>query len=321
MVGISLFAGCSNEKKEAKTAYRQAGIASMEQGDYENAIEAFDAALAQEIGKIGADELDICYYKGAAQYAKGDLEGAMATYNAILAYAEKEADAYYLRGCLYLKQGNVEAAQADFANAVKYNAKEYDLYLNIYENLASAGYLDEGEVYLNQAFGIKGDSAENMEYRGRIYYLLEDYNSAIVDLSAALEAGSTTANFYLAKTYDAKGDNSTAESYYTDYLVNHGDSAEALNAMGTIMLEKKQYEKAVYYFESAIENSGEEVSKAVMGDLIIAYEFTGAFDKAWELIQKYVALYPDDERAQSEYIFLKNRQMKVVVDSPTVSNE
>ena len=319
IVGIGLLAGCSSEGAKNQAAYRQAGIACMEQGDYANAVVAFEAALQQKVGSVGADEIDISYYKGAAQYANGDKDGAMATYQAILDFDKKQPDAYYLRGCLYLQQGNVEAAKADFASAVKYKSNEYELYLGIYENLASAGYIEEGEAYLNQAFGIKGDSPSQVEYRGRIYYLLGDYSSAITDLCAALEAGSKSAEFYLAKTYDAMGDDESAEEHYTKYLENHAQSADALGAMGTIMLEKMQYEKAVTYLESAMEYSGDTLNRMVMQDLVIAYEFTGAFDKAWELIERYVALFPEDTKAQNEYIFLKNRQMKV--EEPDTSNE
>ena len=319
VVGIGLFSGCSGDGAKNQAAYRQAGITCMEQGDYANAIVAFEAALQQKIGSVGPDEIDISYYKGAAQYASGDLESAMATYQAILDFDKKQPDAYYLRGCLYLKQGNTEAAKADFENAVKYKPNEYELYLGIYDNLACAGYLEEGEAYLNQAFGIKGDAVSNLEYRGRIHYLLGDYDSALTDLSAALEGGSETADFYLAKTYDAKGEDETAESHYTQYLANHSQSAEALGAMGTIMLEKGQYERAVTYLEESMTYSGEIVNRSVMQDLVIAYEYTGAFDKAWELISRYVELFPEDTKAQNEYIFLKNRQMKV--ESPVVSNE
>ena len=319
VVGIGLFSGCSGDAAKNQAAYRQAGITCMEQGDYANAIVAFEAALQQKIGSVGADELDISYYKGAAQYASGDLEGAMATYQAILDFDKKQPDAYYLRGCLYLKQGNTEAAKVDFENAVKYNPDEYELYLGIYDNLAGAGYAQEGETYLNQAFEIKGDAVSNLEYRGRIHYLLGDYDSALTDLNEALEGGSETVNLYLAKTYDAMGDDVTAESHYTEYLSKHSQSAEALGAMGTIMLEKKQYDKAVTYLEAAMEYSGDVVNRVVMQDLVIAYEYTGAFDKAWELMERYVALFPDDAKAQKEYIFLKNRQMKI--ESPAVSND
>ena len=65
--------GCTNERKENQTAYRQIGINAMESGDYAGAVDAFNSALGQCIGKITENELDICYYKAAAQYAGGCL--------------------------------------------------------------------------------------------------------------------------------------------------------------------------------------------------------------------------------------------------------
>ena len=97
---VAALTGCTNEKQENEDAYRQIGINCMEAKDYEGAISAFDSALSQKIGKIGDEEIDICYYKAAAQYANGDTDGAIATYSSILDYDEDNADAFYLRGSL-----------------------------------------------------------------------------------------------------------------------------------------------------------------------------------------------------------------------------
>jgi len=72
------------------------------------------------------------------------------------------------------------------------------------------------------------------------------------------------------------------------------------------------------YFEMTRDKTGKELYNstmipnrgALMHNLVAAYEFNGNFDKAWEVVQEYVMLFPEDEEAQREYIFLKNRQMK-----------
>lgn len=315
ILSTSVLTGCGGEQEDSKAVYRSMGIEYMEQGDYVSAIAAFDAALKQEVGTVGADELDIVYYKAAAQYASGDIEAAMATYNAILDFDKEAYQAYYLRGCLYCKQGNAEAAKTDFANAVKYNSNDYELYLNIYENLVSVSATEEGEAYLKQALSIKGGEATDLEKKGQIYYLLGEYENAVDNLNAALEAGSTYANLYLAKTYDEMGDSATAEEYFKTYIAAVPADAVALNELGEIMLEKGQYAEAVSYFEQGLACEIVPNNRALMHNLVVAYEFNGNFDKAWELVQEYVTLFPEDADAQREYIFLKNRQMQEETES------
>lgn len=309
-LAICFFSGCSQEKEESRAAYRKTGIECMEQGDYAGAVTAFETALKQKISDVDANAMDICYYKAAAQYANGDIDGAMATYQAIIDYDKKEANAYYLRGCLYAKRGEFEAAKSDFTNAVKYNANDYELYLNIYENLSGVGLAEDGKEYLKQAFSINGSAVTDLEYRGRIYYLLEEYSNAQTELAAAVEKGSVQAKFYLARTCEAMGDSETAETYYEEYIAAGNEDAAALNAMGEIMLEKGLYADAITYLEQGLNCEDASNTRALMQNLIVAYEYHGDFDKAWTLIQEYVGLYPEDEKAGQEYIFLKNRQIK-----------
>ena len=310
LLGISMLTGCGSKEEESKAAYRQMGIEYMEQGDYASAIESFDAALSQGVGTVGANELDIAYYKAAAQHAGGDTEAAFATYNAIIDFKQNAYEAYYLRGCLYCKKGDAEAAKSDFANAVKIQGDDYKLYINIYENLNLLGETEEAKGYLNQAMTISGEEVINHEYRGQIYYLLGEYDNAITELNMALEAGSTYANLYLAKSYEDKGDSATAEGYFKTYIAAIPADAVALNELGEIMLEKERYEEAVLYFEQGLACEVIPNTRALMHNLVVAYEYNGNFDKAWELIQQYVLLFPGDEEAAREYIFLKNRQMK-----------
>ena len=321
VLSASLMAGCGAKNAEAKATYRQMGIEYMEKGDYASAIEAFEAALGQGVGTVGEDELDITYYKAAAQYAGGDAAAAMATYDAILNYDKEAYQAYYLRGCLYCKQGNADAAKADFANAIKYHSSDYEMYINIYENLLAMGEKEAGESYLTEALSIKGEEVINLEYRGQIRYLLGDYDTAIADLKAALEKGSTYANLYLAKSYEDMGDDVAAEEHFKTYIASAPADAVALNELGEIMFDKAMYAEAVLYFEQGLACEMVPNRGALMHNLVTAYEYNGQFDKAWALIQEYVVLFPEDTGAQREYIFLKNRQMKEESTEETETTE
>ena len=307
-LSLCLCAGCSDEKQENKEAYRQIGIDCMKEGNYEDAIAAFNSALKQSVGKIGETELDICYYKAAAQYASGDIESAIATYTAIIEYDEKSPDAYFQRGCLYLKQGETELAKNDYDKAIEYNANEYELYISIHENLAAYGQKDMGESYLNKAFSIKGNDKENQVQRGRIYFLMGEYDNAITELTKAAEAEAADAYFYLAQVYDAQGDSANAENYYQAYTATGNANAKTLNALGEIALEKGNYAEALGYFSEALTMEGDVNKKEIMQNQIIAYEYSGDFASAWDVLKAYVEVYPMDEQLEREYTFLEHRQ-------------
>lgn len=307
MLSLTLITGCTNERRENQTAYRQIGINAMESGDYAGAVDAFNSALGQCIGKITENELDICYYKAAAQYASGDSEGAVATYTAIIDYDKKAADAYYLRGCVYLKQGNTESAVSDFDAAVQYNSDDYELYVNIYENLLAYDMTEKGEEYLNKAFDIKGNSAEDYAWRGRIYYYLGQYDNAMTELNSALDKESVIANLYIAQVYEAQGDSENAEVYYQNYVNSGAADSEAMNSLGEIEMAKGNYSGALTYLQQGIAMENVTNRRELMQNLIICYEYTFDFNSAWNVVQEYVQAYPDDASAQREYIFLKNR--------------
>lgn len=307
MLSLTLMTGCTNERKENQTAYRQIGINAMESGDYAGAVDAFNSALGQCIGKITENELDICYYKAAAQYASGDSEGAVATYTAIIDYDKKAADAYYLRGCVYLKQGNTESAVSDFDAAVRYNSDDYELYVNIYENLLAYDMTEKGEEYLNKAFDIKGNSAEDYAWRGRIYYYLGQYDNAMTELNSALDKESVIANLYIAQVYEAQSDSENAEVYYQNYVNSGAADSEAMNSLGEIEMAKGNYSGALTYLQQGIAMENVTNRRELMQNLIICYEYTFDFNSAWNVVQEYVQAYPDDASAQREYIFLKNR--------------
>lgn len=306
-LSIAVLSGCTNERLEDELAYRQIGINSMQQGDYEGAIAAFDTALSYCNGKIGDTELDICYYKAAAQYASGDAKSALATYNAILDYDKKNANAYYLRGCLLLQSGDADAAKRDFANAVAYNASDYELYIHIYQNLCAYNFGEEGEEYLNKAFSIKGNDVEDLASRGEIYYLLGQYENALTELEAALEAGSIDANLTMAQVYEAQGDAATAETYYKAYVDSGVADAKAMNALAGIEIGKANYTAALDYVNQGLAMEEVPNQRELMQNQVICLEYTGDFDGAWNVMEAYMALYPDDMEALREYIFLKNR--------------
>lgn len=313
--------GCSNERLEDELAFRDIGISDMQKGDYDGAIVAFGSALALCNGEITDTEIDICYYKAAALYAGGDIDGALETYQALIDYNEKDGNAYYLKGCLNLQKGDTDTALIDFSNAVKYNGNEFQLYIGIYENLTAYNMKEQGEEYLNKAFDIKGSSGENLAFRGKIYYLLGQYDNAEKELTAAIEKESKEANLYLAQVYEAQGNMGQAETYYQAYTASGAADSVAMNALAEIEIEKGNYVVALDYVNQGLAMENVTNRAELLSNKIVACEYSGDFATAWEAVQEYITLCPEDTAAQREYIFLKNRQMKEEPPEPETETE
>ena len=308
MVMSTALCGCTSKSRENEISYRKVGINAMESGDYDGAIAAFDAALKYSNGSIGETEIDICYYKAAAQYAAGNYEDALATYEALIGYNEKDANAYYMYGCLLLQQGESDKAKEAFEQAVTNAGNDYEMYISIYKNLCTYNLSSDGEEFLNKAFDIKGDSGEDYAARGEIYYLLGQYENAQKELASALDKNVTAANLTMAQVYEALGDSDTAETYYSAYLDAGAEDSEAMNSLAEISMAKGDYAAALSYVQQGLAMEEVTNQRELMQNEIICMEYTGDFAGAWTVVSDYVTLYPEDANAQREYIFLKNRQ-------------
>lgn len=98
---------------------------------------------------------------------------------------------------------------------------------------------EKGEEYLNKAFDIKGNSAGDYAWRGRIYYDLGQYDNAQTELKSALDKESVIANLYIAQVYEAQGDPENAEVYYQNYVNSGSADSQAMNALGEIEIAKE----------------------------------------------------------------------------------
>lgn len=308
VLASGIFTGCGDkEAKENQAAYRQIGINDMKDGNYEEAIDAFQKALDESLAVIGEEEIDICYYKAQAQYLAGDIDGALETYTALIDYDKKNADAYYLRGSLYLLEGENEKALDDYASAVNYDSKNYDLLIQAYSDLSGAGYTEEANTYLEKAVEVSGKSASDYAMRGKAYVLMGDYDHAVEQLDKAIDLGSDDAILYRAQVYEVQGDSEKAQSLYENYVETNSDNPAALGNLGSMLLEEGKYDEALTYIQMALASEDVSNEQELRKNEILAYEYKKDFASAKEKMQSYVVDYPEDAEAQREYQFLQTR--------------
>ena len=297
---------CGKKENKEQDAYRQYGITCMEAGNYEEAEKAFQNALDQSIGKVGEKELDICFYKAKAQYLGGDEKAALETYDSIIKY-NKDARAYYLRGDLYLDMGEEKKGLSDFKEAIHRDGKNYEIYIGIYQSLSRHDRKEEGQKYLSQALEIKGDKPADELYKGRICYLMGEYKDAVTYLTKAKENKLEIAAYYLGCAYEADGNDKKAKACIKEYLDSGIATSYELYDLGMSEMEDGDYKEALTYFEKGLSMEQVPNKQNLMKSSISAYEYSGDFDSAKEMMKEYLKLYPSDEEAQHESTFLETR--------------
>ena len=304
---LSMFCltACSGERVQRQLAHREEGIAFLEAEEYEQAIESFQLALDETLGKIDETTLDICFYKARAHYLAGDTDSAMNIYNAIINY-NQSPQAYFLRGNLYYTLGKEDETFADYKKAAELETRDYELYIGIYDVLMEMGKEKEAQEYLNKALDMEIRNAADKLQRGRINLLLGEYKDAISILEEA-SVSEVDANFYLAEVYEAMGDKKNADKYLNSYMESNKIDSYKLYEVGNDKMQKRDYKTAITCFKKALDLEEVPNEQQIMKELICAYELIYDFDSAKSYMKKYVKQYPEDEEAIREYTFLETR--------------
>lgn len=144
-------------------------------------------------------------------------------------------------------------------------------------------------------------------YLAESYYQLNNYEEAeaIYDKLIASNAGET--RYYELKGRCARdaGEYERAMDIYSEGWEKTKDSV-FLKLICNIYLEQGDYENALDFTEQGIEAGGDTKGE-FMYQKVIIYERSQKYEEAYEAIQEYCALFPDDEYARKEMTFLSTR--------------
>ena len=152
-LALASIVSCNSASRDAG-AFTSAGVAHLEQGEYDRAIRDFDRALALQPGFVVAWKNRALAYKG-----KGDLERAIADYDQAILLAPTDAKIINDRGAAYFGLNDFTRAIQDFDRAV----------------------------------ALKPDQATAMKNRGRAHFILGNFAQAAADLQRGLALDSADA--------------------------------------------------------------------------------------------------------------------------------
>ena len=341
-MGISLLAGCDNEKqqifKEAEkdleqgsyeyaldefttsvdngvkpaVSYRGIGICQLRLGNYEDAVTAFSNALSQEqVSKSMARDLYL--YRATARLKAGKLEDAMADCQVLAQNYDMDADSWFLTGTVALAMDGYDEAASDFEQAYGEDSS-YDRAIQIYETYLEKDMEADGTRYLEAVLSTEAKGADDLCDRGRIYYYMEDYANAQKELTDASNQGSTEALLLLGMVYGAQQDYANARAMYQQYVNQKLDdkdqtqtAAPGYNGLAVCDMAEGNYDSALENINSGISVAADDEMQSLLYNEIVVYEKKLDFSAAQEKAVSYVGMYPDDEEAAKELDFLKSR--------------
>lgn len=293
--------------KNNKTAFRGKGIAYFKNHNYGKAIELFDKALT--IRELSDLNLDILYYKGNSQAKAGLFDKAIKTYTTILQEKQTDAYTYYSRAYAYRMLKDYEKSLADYDKAIKLDNKKYDYYFGKYFLLLEQGDTEKATAVLSMAANIKGKTQEDYFNLAKVHYYMGDYDNAIIEFSEAYKNGFAEAYFFLGSIYEQKEDYKNAVNNYSLYIKEevYISSAAVYNQISYCQLKLNNYEDALSYIQTGLKYNDIEFNHSLMRNEIVVYENMGEFEKAAGLMKDYLKAYPDDEAAGKENEFIKTR--------------
>ena len=178
-----------------KKNLRSQGIKAYNEGNYDEAIKAFDQALECKQWFSYSIDTDICMYKADSYIKLGDFESSKRVYEAIESgYPERYYDKSKVDFLIELtnalikyKSGDYVSTVACFNRAVDAGYIEMSLYAaNCYE---ISGKYDEMKKNLDIYTGGFGYTPEICYKYANYYIQLEDYNNALTSIEQGIAAG------------------------------------------------------------------------------------------------------------------------------------
>lgn len=295
-------------KENNKRIHRGKAIAYYYNKEYDKAIEELNLALEiQELPKL---DMDILYYKGDSALMVGNYEMAIDTYTKLVGLENKNTKPLLERAYCYRAIGEYDKSLEDYQAAIDLDPNKYDGYLGKYALMLDMNMREEANGILSAVSELGGDGDEERFYQGLIYYYQGNLDVALIQLEESYSKGFKEAYYYIGEVYREKRDYQKAVYYYETYIQEGNvKNPGVYNQIAYALIQTDDYSKAVKYIEEGLSIGQVVARRVLLKNEIVAYEGIGEFDTALDKIKEYISVYPQDEEAQSEMLFLETRNL------------
>lgn len=224
-----LLTACSAQRENI-LAYRDAGIAAMQEENYEAAAEAFAHALNYfGTARPGAEQIDILCYLADAEFRSGDYAAAAEYYKRLLSGDKRRNEYLNLAAVSVLKSGGDPAEAMELFNEATENNDRSPLHreaLYIVGEILSSGSdetLREQALSLYEAAVEREGMTAGLAIRiGRMHFGSGEYETAVSVFRSGLEA----AEAVLADEKASEAAKTEADSERKALIYNEGVALE-----------------------------------------------------------------------------------------------
>src|SRR4051794_35020537 len=201
-------------------------------------------------GQTQDDPVQSLYAKAKSAEAAGDIQDAIAKYEAILKLAPRLGAAYNNLGLLYFKQRDFEKAAHVLQKGLAVDPKMPSASALLGISLYQLGMYPEAKTTLEKALAANPNDSNAELFLARALIRLEDNTNAAEHLQslARREPGNQEVWFLLGKVYMRLSEQSLAKMN----AINP-NSVLAHEMSGEIMASLKNYDGAVVEFKKAVE--------------------------------------------------------------------
>jgi tetratricopeptide (TPR) repeat protein len=240
--------------------------------------------------------------------AAGSYDKAVKAYTSILTIDDKNASAYAKRAGCYEFLGDYEKSLTDYESAVSLAPGNYGYYFGKYDLMVEKGDEAGASEALGQAEKIQPETDADRYNLAVLHFLQGKYDAALSELEESYTAGFSEADYYIGEIYRIRKDYAKAVYYYENYIKSGKINPPGVyNQIAACLIRTGSYEDALEYLEQGIAYNNAGMSRVFLRNEIIAYENLGRFEDAGKKMEEYLIRYPEDAEAQKEAEFITAR--------------
>lgn len=291
-------------RKNNKRAEYGIAVTWFHQGEYAQAKECLEKALAEELLPDMNESIQM--YLAETCSALGEKEQALAYYNSWLTEKKGTAAEFYRRGMIRYELGDLKGSIDDFDQAIKKDSQVFEFYLGKMNALLASGKEEDRIKVLKTAAKLENLTSEQVYYLAKELLLTKDADKAEDLMKRAAANGTSEANYYLGEFCRERGEYTEASEYYKRYISGTGaQDGFAYNQLAICLTEQKDYAAALEQVKRGIEFCNSKNEETLLLNEVVILEKMGEYRTAYDYAVKFSALFPENEGFLQELAYLK----------------